>query len=238
MSSVTTSSSIPPSQGPALMHTLNSRGNLGMFVDPSRCSCVTCESVKTKESEAVGAGASESAAKTELQESIAEFEEAWYAAGGGTLRSPSLGGTSTTWYLGSMLEDIQDRCKALGLPEYEPPTYRPGSGAMNGPATVSEEAAPSFPFLQAIGQSYIDERTEQASSSVTENTYMTDVNTAFDTLRDLRVELIISVDELWANPKNKRIDFVTLHRQEEAIKDKIDAIEHLFNVFGVSHSKQ
>ncbi len=61
----------------------------------------------------------------ELDQRIQDFEDAWSSAGGGTLRSPSLGGTSTTWYLGAMLDDIQARRAALGLPEYSPPTYKP-----------------------------------------------------------------------------------------------------------------
>jgi hypothetical protein len=63
--------------------------------------------------------------REELARLTESFEERWRAAGGGTLRSPSMGSTSTTWYLGAMLDDIQERHKELGLPEYAPPTYKP-----------------------------------------------------------------------------------------------------------------
>jgi hypothetical protein len=36
-----------PSFRPTLAHTYNSRGELGMFVNPYACSCVTCEDYKT-----------------------------------------------------------------------------------------------------------------------------------------------------------------------------------------------
>jgi hypothetical protein len=59
----------------------------------------------------------------ELARLTENLEEKWYAAGGGTLRTPSLGCTSTTHYLGAMLEEIQERRKELGMEEYSPPAY-------------------------------------------------------------------------------------------------------------------
>ena len=170
------SSLVPFPPSPVLCHTLNSRGELGMFVNPYTCDCSTCKDylagntatdvsedtvaptdssfavlraigeAAIRERETVAnAGCGEEPANTsvailtaaedivvvpqdkhaELRRLEERFEEQWYAAGGGTLRSPSLGGTSTTWYLGAGLEEIQERRKELGLPEYSPPTYKP-----------------------------------------------------------------------------------------------------------------
>ena len=74
--------------------------------------------------EALGAG-SGSSAHEELGKLQQEFEEAWFEAGGGTLRSPSLGGTSTTHYLGAMLDEIQERRSALCMKPYSPPMRNP-----------------------------------------------------------------------------------------------------------------
>ena len=144
------SSILPFPPSPVLSHSLNSRGELGMFVNPYTCSCSTCKDYlagRTPEAEeaVANAGTGEQPESTsvailtaseevvvvpqdkhsELRRLEERFEEQWYAAGGGTLRSPSLGGTSTTWYLGAGLEEIQERRKELGLPEYSPPTYKP-----------------------------------------------------------------------------------------------------------------
>ena len=138
-----TSSSLSLPSPIALTHTLNSRGDLGMFVNPHACSCSTCDNylngtVDSSQEEpasnafAILSAIGEAAIQErqgdpheELASLIEDFEIQWRAAGGGTLRSPSLGGTSTTWYLGAMLEQIQDRRAALGLEEYHPPMYQP-----------------------------------------------------------------------------------------------------------------
>lgn len=145
------SSSVPPfPPSPVLCHTLNSRGELGMFVNPYTCSCSTCKdylagntaeevsedtTAPTDSSFAVLSAIGEASIRQrktvsgdpleDLARVTESFEERWRAAGGGTLRSPSTGGTSTTWYLGAMLDDIQERHKELGLPEYSPPSYTP-----------------------------------------------------------------------------------------------------------------
>jgi hypothetical protein len=101
--------------------------------------------------EALGAG-SGSSAHEELGKLQQEFEQAWKEAGGGTLRSPSLGGTSTTHYLGGMLDEIQERRSALCMKPYEPPTYKPscteGQASTNLPAWVL--ALPPPPPLRRV----------------------------------------------------------------------------------------
>lgn len=65
--------------------------------------------------------ASQDEARKELSDLEGRYEQLWLAAGGGTLRTPSTGPTSTTHYLGHMLDQIEDHRKNLGMPSYEHP---------------------------------------------------------------------------------------------------------------------
>jgi hypothetical protein len=174
-----------PSSPPSLTHSVNTSGNLGMFVNPYSCGCEGCKdylSGPSAEDESgvanVGAGEqpqSDAVAVLTATEEIVmvprdklaelrrlqeRFEEQWFAAGGGTLRSPSLGGTSTTWYLGAGLEEIQERCRELGLPEYSPPTYKPPV-----PMQVSKEEI--HENCRVLGIPFGKQATEPALSSTT-----------------------------------------------------------------------
>lgn len=127
----------PPSP-PSLTHTLNSRGELGMFVNPYTCSCQTCKDYLGGQRDAdseresvpllvttentVSVPRDRFAELTRLQDL---YEDRWREAGGGTLRSPSTGATSTTWYLGAMLDEINERRLALGLDKYGGPPSTP-----------------------------------------------------------------------------------------------------------------
>lgn len=66
--------------------------------------------------------ASYAESRYDLQELEERYEEAWRSEGGGTLRSPSTGATSTTHYLGAMQEEIDERRQALGI---EPHFFTP-----------------------------------------------------------------------------------------------------------------
>jgi len=170
----------------------------------------------------MSSNASEMSSADKLQELTklqADFEKEWYAAGGGTLRSPSYGGTSTTFYLGEMLESINTLRKELGLDEYSPPTFVP---CLTPERPSKTESIPPPPPLR---------RVNAFTTSVAATQDPTDEDDLMDRLRIYRAELQLKQDDLYKGASTDE-EIATLNEQYDEINRKIHAIENLMLTCG------
>lgn len=186
---------------------------------------------------AMGAGDSTAALQAELEEREANYIAAWRQAGGGTLRSPSTGITSTTWYLGPMLEDIEERREALGLPPFtyppsevhvaygQPIQYLTPTHLLDGDSNIP----PPPPLRRVNGFT-----SSTTSSSVVRNLFpATDEDDLMDRLRTYRSELQVTQDDLYEGVSHDDEDTINaLNEQSEEISRKIQAIEQCMLSFG------
>lgn len=148
----------------------------------------------------------------EIERLQAEFETEWFAVGGGTLRSPSMGSTSTTFYLGAMLETINKRRKELGLDEYSPPVRTPERA--ENPILI-----PPPPPLR---------RVNAFTTAIYEPT---DEDDLMDRLRTYRSELQLKQDDLYKGATTDE-EIAILNEQYEEMSRKIVAIENLMLTCG------
>lgn len=179
------------------------------------------------------------AAIDERQEELARFtehfEERWLAAGGGGLRTPSLGGTSTTGYLGVMLDHIQESHRALGMEEYNPPTVfatppppikqnfiSPSqllAAQLQRSSTLSIPPPPPLVRVNAFASPF-----RQRSGSVEEGDLMND-------LRTFRSQLQLTQDDCYKDCfSSAEIDAAEAEHAE--LGRKIAAIEQCMLAFG------
>ncbi len=172
----------------------------------------------------------------ELARLTERFEEQWYAAGGGTLRSPSLGGTSTTWYLGAMLDDIQERRKELGMDEYSPPSNR---SSLHRP--VPQQPAVMLTPSQLLSRSSADAHLPPPPRLVRVNAFTSATtppvpsapseDKAMDALRSLRAELQIQQDDLYKDCFTAA-EIAAQDAEHDELSRKIRALEDCLLAFG------
>jgi hypothetical protein len=163
------------------------------------------------------------------------FEEQWFAAGGGTLRSPSLGGTSTTWYLGAALDEIQERRKQLGMDEYSPPSYTP-SLLRPVPKQPAAMLTPSQLLSRASADAHLPPpprlvRVNAFTSATTPPSPAPSEDMAMDALRSLRAELQIQQDDLYKDCFTAA-EIAAQDAEHDELSRKIRALEDCLLAFG------
>lgn len=249
-----------PSSPPALTHSLNSRGELGMFVNPYACSCQVCKDylsgrtvVEEPATATRGTGADSKNRVEELTRLEELYEERWRAAGGGTLISPSHGANSTTHYLGAMLDEINDRRIALGFDTYSGPGNNsravPSQGCSawgctdknckSPPATPSLTSPPPAPrrFLSRVAPSL----PPPPPSLVRVNAFTDSIGRVFLPLAELEENTLDSLATLRSRLQQHRARMPCDIDSEEAvaaadaesadIQAKIEAIEKILHAF-------
>ena len=157
----------------------------------------------------------------ELKERETAFDEAWFQAGGGTLRSPSTGITSTTHYLGYMLDDINERREALSMPPYSPPTSQVSRGYIPPPP----------PALQRVNAFSSHTGPAGPVRRLFQDNHSTDEDDLMDRLRSFRSELQLQQDGLYRDAKTQD-EVKALNKQYEELSDKIHSIEVVLSTFG------
>ena len=182
------------------------------------------------------------------------YDELWARAGGGTLRSPSTGATSTTYYLGEMQQEIDARRQDLGLPnrfrvEQAPETpslTRAATGCGAWGCTTSNCTAPEVtpalssppalsrftilpppPRIQRVN-AFADVLGRSRFGPVYEDI---DEDDLMDQLRSYRSQLQLKQDDLYRGLETEA-EIQAMHDVHEEMSRKIYAIEQCMLAFG------
>jgi hypothetical protein len=206
MSSLNASSFVsPPPSPPTLSHSLNSRGELGMFVNPYGCPCQTCRDYLAERSapdlpeDSTERPATPPAAElpplrsTFVPPSLLRARGTG-AASGGVFPAPSL-----------------VRYVSLGGAFPSPPALaRTVTGLGYAPASVSETDEAPLPAPRVS----------------------TDVNALMDGLRGLRAELQLLQDDVYAGETRSHDEMAAQDAEWNDLDRKIHAIEQCMMSFG------
>ena len=260
MSSLTASSSVSFPAAPALAHSLNSRGELGMFVNPYGCPCQTCRDYLAERSESpapapapFGPQATEPALSSTTLEDM--YREMRAGAPAPLLQRSLTLGVSFSAPLHSM----------PGVSVYAPPTpslsrsVTGAGGALARSSSVAIEgwggeerplfgadlrAAPALArTVTGLGHapSTVPEADEEdadgdalpaAPLPFPLRTERTDVDALMDGLRTLRAELQLQQDDVYSGETRSHDEMAAQDAEWEDLDRKIHAIEQVMSSFG------
>lgn len=240
MSSLTASSSVDlPLFRPSLAHSLNSRGELGMFVNPYACSCVTCVDY-------VGEGASEPPA-------VAHEEPA-----------PALTRSLTLGYAPSLAASAGGGAWAYAAPTPTPVSLTRSSSVMEGwggeerPLFGSDLRPAPAPAAPALGRTVTglgytpsvvpeadaeeDESEDEADGAASAarrpalpglGAVTPEEESLLVRLFNLRMEYKERQDEVYTEAYRSHDEAAAQDAEWTDLDDKIDAIEGVLRAFGV-----
>ena len=245
MSSLTASSSVADSfPGPmALAHSYNSRGELGAFVNPYGCSCVTCRDYVAERS-----------APTEPASPLAGPGTGAGSGFGQVALAPSLGPSPTPWVVGPSLQAARSPAVESSLIQ---PTALRSLGLGIGGLTAASVRAPltfgmamnslgSAPALArtVTGLGYApsvvpeaDNESDAADAETPDAPGLRGVDPEEDAvmarLQSLRASLLVQQDAVYSTDGRSHDEMAAQDAEWEELDNKIHAIEALFMAFGV-----
>ena len=202
----------------ALAHSYNSRGELGAFVNPYGCSCLTCVDY-------VAAWSAPAAAADGAAESPVAARSSPAPAADGAAESPvALGPSATPWVVGPSLKG------------YVAPTPTPGS--LTRALTGWGGSDPRLIFgrssaLAAAALPIAEVEEDEAASAPGLRGVDPEEDAVMARLQSLRARLLTEQDAVYSTECDSHDEMAALDVQWEELDSKISAIEQLLSAFGV-----